>query len=1243
MNRSPATIALPALATCLSALLGLSLLASTGQARQIPERAGREGLSGAGAGAVEAAGAVGAVGGTESAAAVSAAAPAEPAGQAALDRSLIAFMPLLARDLVRADLLAPRVLEPTATLPAPTARATEPRATERPTELRPTEGPTEPRPTERPTEPRPTERSTEPPRPTAPPTPSATAGPPRPATGYHSYKSGPIQSSADGRYVWVANAHADAVSRIDTRDDSVRHFRLPAADRFGARHGHELSGIAVSDDGAEVWVTAQASDKVFVLDGQTGALRLTYEMPYGSAPYGVALSPPGEGGAQAWALVSLHRRPAVAAIRRSSRQVTLLEPVWRSPLGIAFGDTPGEAWITHLYPDGEHPRLSRVELSGDAARVTTQLRIGAASPRNASQLRLDLDWRNVPEGGYLNFRGHPALEPPGTLRERRRIWLPTQYHNFHNDRPSPDSVIQASLRRLDLGSRSLKADDKIVLSAKQVHDPTRGDNNPPWLGYGWDASVSGLVDLGFLTLGDDVIAYAVAEQSDELIALAADTPMFKPGVDAPGLFELRLGDRPMGIAMDPGGARAWVYNSLSSDVSVIDLRRPLQPAEAARIALLAPESPDPLAEPVALKGARLFYTSADPRISSNEKVACASCHINAEHDGRDWAFQNLPAGSAGQGHGPRPVPSLRGLGLTFSAGQRDPDRGWGQLHRSGDRDEIQDFEHTFRGPLMGGTGFLGAAMRPELGEPNAGRSADLDAIAHYLVNLPPLQRSPARAADGSLTEAAVRGATYFMGADPAGHPADANCASCHVPERAFLDFGFHDVGQRRDPNEAELNDPTRRAGCLWCAATPTLVGVFDTSPWDGTYGWAGSMAEVLADFASYGVFERPARHGNPEHLVGRQLDDLAEFVLSIDGSTEASEVRAARDTEPPRILRAAATSARRIEVWMSESIDGGFAAFPSAFQITRLDTNASIPVDRIGFDPARPERFTLFATLPVECRRLELRIRALGDLTDLAGLSSGGRGNEMRNADPANQPTVVLEPNMRLTLGASGQENLIVPVHDASPVGPNLATWSHDAPWLFVDGETSVPGFVRFEWQAAFREATGVGADDFIRGARIRLSPELGDAQQLEIRRVLQRWSDPKAIGDWNSNPVGGPTWRDHSHPDGAWNQAGARRLGTAGDRPEHYNAGWDLAEVVDADPSMPAINAPLLLAGDRVDAAFRFWFEHPELDYGYALRLRNRPPFSPSVKFKGWEQERNAASPVLEIDYRLPGTQACP
>src|SRR5206468_5756800 len=113
-------------------------------------------------------------------------------------------------------------------------------------------------------------------------------------------------------------------------------------------------------------------------------------------------------------------------------------------------------------------------------------------------------------------------------------------------------------------------------------------------------------------------------------------------------------------------------------------------------------------------------------------------------------------------HGPRYTMSLLGIGRTHTPGQRDPVYGRGELHLSGDRDEIQDFELTFQGVMMGGTGYLGALAQPELGPPNAGLSSDLDSLAEYVLGLEPIPRSPHRAASGALTEAAVRGATFFL-------------------------------------------------------------------------------------------------------------------------------------------------------------------------------------------------------------------------------------------------------------------------------------------------------------------------------------------------------------------------------------------------------------------------------------------------------------------------------------------------
>src|SRR5262245_63081462 len=45
--------------------------------------------------------------------------------------------------------------------------------------------------------------------------------------GARSFKSGPIQITADGTRVWVVNPDHDSVSRIDTSTDAVVEFPLP--------------------------------------------------------------------------------------------------------------------------------------------------------------------------------------------------------------------------------------------------------------------------------------------------------------------------------------------------------------------------------------------------------------------------------------------------------------------------------------------------------------------------------------------------------------------------------------------------------------------------------------------------------------------------------------------------------------------------------------------------------------------------------------------------------------------------------------------------------------------------------------------------------------------------------------------------------------------------------------------------------------------------------------------------------
>jgi YVTN family beta-propeller protein len=1022
------------------------------------------------------------------------------------------------------------------------------------------------------------------------------APPPALAAGARLFKSGPIQITADGSRVWVANQDSDSVSRIDTSNDAVLEVLLPEpAVKDSPR------GISVREDGGEVWVACHDSDRLYVLGGD-GSLLGRVDLPWGSGPFSVALSRD-----QSLALVTLYRAEAVAVIDAAARKVqTIIEPVYRSPMGIAWTEDGETAWITHTFADGEHPFLTRIDVSGPGPRLRTQMQVFATDPRHSGGLAAPYA---IAEGGYLTNRGHPAQIP--TASGKREIWLPTQYNNITEDVYSPDSTVQSTIRRLQLDTLRIPNDNqsKVIFTAVHVHDPAAGN---AYVGPGWNARVSGPIDIGFS--GDGSVAYVLHELSGDLLVLPTGTANVKPAGAAP-LSEIDAGDRPTGLAVSPTADVAHVYNLLSRDVSVIDL--------AARTELrripATPVSGEPFSTPVLL-GARIFHSSDDPRISGNGKVSCGSCHIGGEHDGRGWAFHRLPGP-----HGPRDVPSLLGLRLTL--GPRDPATGWGQLHRSGDRDEIQDFEHTFQGINMGGTGFLGAGIQPELGPPNAGLSAELDALADYIVSLDPPMRSPHRGADGSLSEAAVRGATFFTGDNRAARTADSGCAGCHVPETGFVDFEFHDVGQSRPSSEEELNNRSP----AWHVNTPTLVGVWTTPHYEGSASFAPGIIALLRDQAARARSATP--HGTPDGLTGRQLADLAEFVLSIDGSTTAAEVRGARDTTPPRIVRAEATSLGRIDVWFSETVQKASVESAASWRLERAGGGA-IPVTSAVRGSQNGDRVTLAVRLEANA---EYRLTAAaGAILDAADTASGGVANALDPDDPANVRVIAIGDTLTITLGASGHENITIPVHDVAMLGPGLSTWGHDAVWLFpVNGGPGVnTGFVRFDWRNEFLEATGIASSQQIVAASFTLEGEFGDAHPVEARRALKRWSDPASGGDWNQNPAGGPTWRDHAHPSSAWTSAGAGALGGTGGDAADYDAAFDVAQAVDATAAVDSVNARVVFSGAKVTDAFRFWFDNPALDRGYALRLA--PGAKGELKFRRGESDLRDGGPVLTLTYDL-------
>lgn len=76
--------------------------------------------------------------------------------------------------------------------------------------------------------------------------------------------------------------------------------------------------------------------------------------------------------------------------------------------------------------------------------------------------------------------------------------------------------------------------------------------------------------------------------------------------------------------------------------------------------------------------------------------------------------------------------------------------------------------------LQAGTGLIqDGDPNPELGEPNADRSADMDALATFIESIQ-LKRNPFATGDASLLAAIERGRVIF-------ERSDVGCASCHTP------------------------------------------------------------------------------------------------------------------------------------------------------------------------------------------------------------------------------------------------------------------------------------------------------------------------------------------------------------------------------------------------------------------------------------------------------------------------------
>ncbi len=598
--------------------------------------------------------------------------------------------------------------------------------------------------------------------------------------------------------VWLVNPDTDSVTVID----AVTRAKLAETSV-----GLAPRSLALAPDG-RVWVTNVESSTISILNGTTYAVAATVTLPRGSRPFGIAFDPNGTA-----AYVALE----------GSGQLLKLNP--STGAQVAALNAGQHARHVSVSADGARVYVSRFitpALPGEnTATVNTNNRGGEVLVVTASTLALDrtiilqhsekADAPNAAQG-IPNYLGATALSPDGLA-----AWVPSKQ----------DNIKRGTLRN---GS-GLNHDQSLRAIASRINLTTQAED------------YAGRVDFD----NSGMPSAAIFDPWGIYVFVALESSRAVAVVDAWNkevITSFDAGLAPQGLALSPDGRTLFVHNFMSRTVSVHDVSSLMQggsnpPATLGTVNAITTEK----LSATVLKGKQLFYDAADVRLALETYISCASCHNDGGHDGRVWDF-------TGTGEGLRNTITLRGHGLH------------GPLHWTGNFDEAHDFEGQIRG-FAGGTGLMtdaqfnaGTRNQP-LGDPKAGVSADLDALAAYITSLGTESNSPHRNADGSATAAAAAGERVFR---------QQNCASCHSGT-TFTNSAlnvFRDVGTIKQPTSGKRLNNT-----LTGFDVPTLRGLWATGP----YLHDGSAATLGASITAHQGVTLNATDLNNLVAYLQQIDD----------------------------------------------------------------------------------------------------------------------------------------------------------------------------------------------------------------------------------------------------------------------------------------------------------------------------------------------------------------------------------
>lgn len=575
------------------------------------------------------------------------------------------------------------------------------------------------------------------------------------------------------RRIWVVNPDADTVSVLNADTNvKVAEHNLASLIGFPATASVDPRNIALDASG-NAWITCHDADRILVLS-PSGTLLGQISTGYGSAPYGVVMTPNGS-----QALVTLTGSGILKRYDTNTRTETsslLLGPTARA---LAVTNNGTRILVTRFVSEPDSGSVWDVN-NGTSLTLTRTIRL----------------YRDRTADKQGNGRGIPTnLTSIVISPDQEWVWITAaklndQHGLLFNGRASTDNGPRAMVARFRLSTNREEQEDNARLDIDNSESPSAVVFSPR-------------NDWAFITLqgNNRVVVY------DELFLRAG-------GSRTATKWRFNTNLAPQGLIIDPSTNKLFVHNFMSRTVTVHDLSTFFSRGERDSAFVTVPTVAQEKLTPTVLLGKQIFYNASlktalgADAMGADTYVSCATCHVDGSQDGRVWDFTQ-------RGEGLRNTIDLRGrVGM-----------GHGNVHWSANFDEIQDFENDIR-DHFGGAGLINSlSVSTPLGTPKTGLNSQLDALSAYVssLNNETLPKSPNRASNGTMSSAAIAGEAVF---------ASQSCNTCHGGNQLTDSTGgigvpvtLHDVGTLRTTSGGRLG------AALNGIDTPTLAGIHATAPY----------------------------------------------------------------------------------------------------------------------------------------------------------------------------------------------------------------------------------------------------------------------------------------------------------------------------------------------------------------------------------------------------------------------------